>query len=179
VLLLACPGYSQGAVEGRGQGASRPSARAIHSITSPIGKWSCRRPSPPRRGSSHASDGAITRLAALQARDRKYKLGPCGPCTMRLRSIRPAAAISFSLALMLGADHMPNCFQQSPRDSILFTYWDNLEYGLRNGHRGILNRTSPSGWLQNRRPQRLEPRRGEPDCSALLFTSALNPTMMK
>jgi len=69
--------------------------------------------------------------------------------------------------------------EQPPRDSILFTYWDNLEYGLRNGHRGILNRTSPGGWLSNRRPHRLEPRRGESDCSTLLFTSALNPTVMK
>ena len=35
------------------------------------------------------------------------------------------------------------------------------------------------GWLSNRRPQRLEPRQGESDCSTLLFTSALNPTVMK
>jgi hypothetical protein len=31
----------------------------------------------------------------------------------------------------------------------------------------------------NRRPQRLEPRRRKPDCFALLFTPALDPTIIK
>jgi hypothetical protein len=50
----------------------------------------------------------------------------------------------------LSRPHAQLFLEQPSRDSILFTYWDNLEYGLRNGHRGrILNRTSRrGGWFQ-------------------------------
>src|SRR3954454_1814450 len=65
----------------------------------------------------------------------KYRLVSDGPRTMRLRSIMPAAAISFNLALTLGADHMPSCFQSnraetafSPRRSEYRHLTDNLAY---------------------------------------------------
>ena len=66
----------------------------------------------------------------------KYKLVGRSCRKTRFRSIRPAAANSFSLCLMLAADHMPNCLQSnlpvtafsSPNGT---SFNSSLEMGIR------------------------------------------------
>jgi hypothetical protein len=97
---------------------------------------------------------------------RSYRPMQCS-CTMTSTTNRPAHYLSAS-PLSPATAHRAQAL------------WDNLEYGLRNGHRGrILNRTSRRRMVSsNWRPHRLEPRRCKPDYSVMVLPLHLDPTLL-
>ena len=102
-----------------------------------------RRLPPVRRAPGFASAGAIKRERAFS--DTRSEIQ-----TRLARPVKDPLALDETLRLQLiqfvfdtlSRPHAQLLPKQSPRDSILFTDRDNLEYGLRNGHsKSVLNRT--------------------------------------